>query len=1335
MRSCVSAWFRGTLESNVGGSTLEPRGSTTVTAPADTLASAPTQDGGTAQASKTHPTRGGGPTDWKGTERYEVLSCLGHGGMGVVYEVFDRERRQAVALKSLLNFTPAALYLFKQEFRTLADVQHANLVHLYELVVGDVGDTFFTMELVRGTDFLRYVRKADVPVGSNPPATVVSLKPSAVERETVRPRGPDGSKRAAPGATRSLAIVPRLRASLRQLVEGVHALHSAGKLHRDIKPSNVLVTNEGRVVLLDFGVATELAGHAGEVQGGSGEMVGTARYMAPEQSYDESPTAASDWYSVGVMLYEALVGRAPFAGSAADVITLKAMMDAPSPADAVEGVPPEFDALCRALLQRDPQMRPTGAEILRRLGVTRSGGLTSSPAAAVDAVTALIGREEQLQSLRDAFEATRSGRMVTVRVGGAGGMGKSTVVHHILDELVRGDEALVLRGRAYERETVPYKAIDSVIDALSRHLLRLAEADDPLALPEDIGALGRLFPVLQRVPGIRERFEQPNDDLSSLRRRAFEALRELLTALAERQPLVVFVDDAQWGDVDSAVLLLDLLRSAKAPPLLLVVTYRDDEAESSPFLKELRERWPDGAETRDVPVGPLDAENAYRLALTLLDASDAMAQRTARAVARESRGSPFLIEELVRTNRSASSSTGATLAVLTLEQMVGERLARLPDESRRLLEIVAVGGRPLPVSVVAEAAGVEDSVHEVIAFLRARRFVRTGLRDGQDVVETSHDRFRETILAQLPMKTLREHHGRLARVLEHAPGADTEAIAMHFLGAGDKVGAARFAEIAADQAATKLAFDQAAHLFRFTLENLPESPDEVRRLRVRLAGALELGGRAIESARVYLQAAEGASATQQIEYQRAAAEQLLNAGRIDEGAEILRRVLGAVGMRAPRSPLAALFWLVVYRIWLSVLGLRFEEREPERVADADRVRVDALCSVANGFSVVNIILGACMQARHFIEALRKGDRFQVLRAVSNEVARVAGEGEAETKRERALVALGRSLAERHPDEKGRAYFEARWGMGCYMRGMWKEAQAGIEKGDASPGGGATRTLRRLFLARTYYFMGEVKEAIKRETPLYAEAEDRGDLNMTVNMRTSSYVRKWLAADDPDRARRDVREALAEWSQKGFFVQHWQAMVYAPDIDLYVGDGGAAYQRFARDLPALKRSLMLQAGYVRVATLHTRGRLAIASIESDPSLRSVRIAEARRAAHALRKECSPWAGALAAMVDAMVENALDHREGAIRALREAIERAESTDTLCYLPSARYRLGELLGGDEGQALMESAIEAVKAQGVRNPAPWLAVHLPGHWGARSPPAPPPANILAAGRTGHRS
>ena len=173
---------------------------------------------------------------------------------------------------------------------------------------------------------------------------------------------------------------------------------------------------------------------------------------------------------------------------------------------------------------------------MRLLGASHSSA-PPPPLANVDTATAFIGREGQLQTLREAFDAARAGRSITVRVAGAPGIGKSTIVHHFLDAIVWIGEAVVLRGRAYEREEVPYKAVDTLIDALSRHLLRLVEAGEPPELPHDIGALIQMFPVLRRVPTVAARADEPagpGDLPAASVRRAARALQVARSTAAAR---------------------------------------------------------------------------------------------------------------------------------------------------------------------------------------------------------------------------------------------------------------------------------------------------------------------------------------------------------------------------------------------------------------------------------------------------------------------------------------------------------------------------------------------------------------------------------------------------------------------------------------------------------------------------------------------------------------------------------------------------------------------------------------------------------------------------------
>ena len=1253
--------------------------------------------------------------EFTGTERFTLRRRLGAGGMGVVYEAHDREMDKVVALKTLTRAEAAHIYRFKREFRTLADVSHPNLATLYELMSHD-RHWFFTMELVKGVTFIQYVRPEDeeeltdsidntllgprsrpVSNSDNEAKTVDFDSSHLVYKSGEMPALDDSTFL----ASLSRLDEQRLRSALRQLAEGVNRLHEMGKLHRDIKPSNVLVSDEGRVVILDFGLVEDIKPELHETL-----LAGTPDYMSPEQGAQLAISKASDWYSVGVILYQALTGRLPFKGRFFEVMMRKQTRDPIQPIEFNRELPRDLNDLCVKLLRRDPDARPSGREVLRALGV-RAGGFVPGTFVTATPQSAFIGREEQLTALHHAFDATRTGETVAVYLHGNSGMGKSTLVRAFLDELKQqAPNALVLEGRCYERESVPYKALDGVVDSLSKKLSSWRPARAEAVMPRNSLALARVFPVMLQVDAIfNSRPAKPETvDLFTLRRQAFAALRELLSRIAAHQPAVIYIDDLQWADADSIFLLEDLLRPPDAPPLLLVGSFRTEDIDDKPFLKQLLLQT--GTETsRELFVGPLPRSEARQLTRSLFTAAGLSSEPFLDSIVREAAGSPFLLEQL--THYGMMNERAAT-AGITLTTMLEERIGQLPAGSRQFLDTLAVARRPVNQDVALSAAGLQDDPLQLLSPLRETQFVRSG-GTGYGV-ELYHDRIGETLVSLLSHEERRQIHRRLAQAIEARGLDDPEALYEDYLGAGEEDRAARHAQAAARKAASALAFDRAALYYRRASELMPGAENLVD-LKIGLGDALANAGRPAEAAREFLEAAKSTVPRLALELQQRAGVQLLTGGHIDEGLEIFRVVLERAGFKLAGGPRRALLSLVFHRAWIRLRGLKFTERDVSSIPENDLLRVDIAWAVAAGLGAVDLIRGADFQSRHLLLALRTGEIYRVARAMAFEVAQTAARGGASESRARQIAEQTEALARRagHPHAIGLAIWAR--GLSAYLLGHWKEAADQCERAaeilrDQCTGVTWELTIAQRFMLSALLFQGEIVEVSRRVPQLLATALEQGNLFAATDLRTRMNP-IWLAADDPNRARDEVIAALIDWPRKGFHLQHYVSLLALAQIELYTGDTEVAWRHVDTQMKAMEKSMLLRIQVLRIEATYLRARLALASAAGAQREERLRIAE--ELAENLAAERMGWSNPMAAVIRAGLAKRRGDNAKAAVLTSQAIEGFEAADMTLYAAAARCRLGEIVGGDRGRELLSQTDELMRKRQVKNPEAFANLLVP--------------------------
>lgn len=1212
--------------------------------------------------------------------RYRRLEVIGRGQQGLVYRAYDATRGSTLALKTLHGLDSESVYRLKREFRALANVAHPHLVELYELVI-DGDEHFFTMELVDGVDLVTWSRSH-----THDPTQLVS--------------------------------------AARQLVLAIGALHDAGKLHRDVKPPNVLVEPNGRVVVLDFGLVAGTATHDGAASPG-GYLTGTLPYMAPEQVWGEPPSAQADWYMVGATLYEALAGTPPFTGNALQA-RISGGQDPPPPPSAVSGdAPSALEPIVMGLLAFDPTARPTFADIVAHLD-----GDTTSPRANPTPRVRLVGREPELATLREAWKTVATNGVVRVNVHGTSGIGKTALLEHFLDERTADETPVILRGRCHPQESIPFKAVDGVVDELSRVLAGRAEDFVRRVTPPDVGALVRLFPVLGRLPpfGVAAAEEIVEGEPHEIRRRALGALRVLLARLAAETPLIVWIDDLQWGDLDSVAVLRELQRPPDSPRCLLLLSFRAEDRDVSEPLRVLSSNTDEAQQsTREIALGPLSSDDVRVLAQAGLTATDTPPadDTLLDVIASEAAGSPFFVGELVRhfAHRNESTRDAAPPDVVSVLQ---DRIESLPPERRRVLDLLAVAGRPLDQTLAIAAAGIDDAWSELSRLQHASllRVITTG---SGAAVAIYHDRIRDAALRLVPDAARQALHRQLAVALEARPDADPLLLVDHYLQANDPTQAARHAYASAERAEAALAFNQATQLFQRALALRVEG-HPAWELEARLADALVNDGRGGEAAARYLSAArqverENPKALDAIRLRRQAADQYLRSGYLDEGMDTLRTVLAAVGLRYPGGPRRALVALIANRARLA-LARAHPRPTPPHTADAfERERLDVCWTAGLGVSVFDSIRGAHFQVRHALLSLHTSDPSHRARSLVTEAVIMAMEGGA-AKHSRAadFLAKGEDIARGSGDPRAEAHTLLMGAGVAFFDHRYREVLARCAEGEVlcrTRCVGVTWELANMRFLSAYAlaYLGEIARLREQLPDMLTHARERGDHFALTNFRVGMIPLAWLAADQPDEARQHVTDAMEGRTPLRSAWQHYMGTYALVQIDLYEGRPEAALARLRTLGPLLRRSQMHRFQSVRLETrlLEARAHLALAGLaEAQGNRRAVAqlVKHVGRARQKIEREDARWASPLAASLAGACDALRGAAGDAIRQLRAAASGFQKIDLQLHAAAADLLILRLGGRVEerGGGNPAHPEEFMRQQAIVNPGKLAAVLIPG-------------------------
>ncbi len=697
---------------------------------------------------------------------------------------------------------------------------------------------------------------------------------------------------AAAGGRLEVSRAVEIAADVTRALEHAHA---RGIVHRDLKPANVWIDDDGRARLGDFGLSTTEA--RARVSGGT--LVGTVAYLPPEQALGEAAGPKSDLYSLGGLFYEMLTGQPPFPGDdVVSIISQHLHADPVPPSRHNPQVPEALDRVVLGLLAKRPEDRPESATEARELMLA---ALEERPSEKADERRAnpleslaggvFVGRERELERLREAVDGALAGRGSLQLLVGEPGIGKTRASEE-LATYARVSGARVYWGRSREDEGAP--AYWPWVQAIRSY----ARDADPVALAWQLGA--GAAEVAQLIPEVAEKLDiEPakGTDSEEARFRLFDSVTSLLLAAARDRPIVIVLDDLHWADEPSLLLLRFAARELASSGLLIVGTYRDVElGRQHPLARVLGEI--SGIEgSGRIPLRGLSVAGVERY-IEMTSGAPAP-PGLAEAVQEQTDGNPFFVGEIVRLLASEGKLTAdGSVAELQIPQgvreVVGRRLDRLSEETNEALRVAAVIGRDFEGELVWRVAQLpQQAMLNAAREAIAERLV-SDLGDGH--FSFAHALVRDTLYEELSPPKRAALHQRAGLAIEETCGDDVDErlgeLAHHFLEAaprGDLEKAIDYAQRAGEQDMDQLAYEDAVDVYGRALEvlELMDEPDEILRcsLLLSLGGAEAKSARVADAREAFEKAADSARRLGDIDSLVGAAigiAMMSDAGRLDE---------------------------------------------------------------------------------------------------------------------------------------------------------------------------------------------------------------------------------------------------------------------------------------------------------------------------------------------------------------------------------------------------------------------------------------------------------------------